>query len=551
MQTTTTRTIRTIPMRRVPRSSRRFAACLVFLLLPWVACAQAPTDARESISIEDLQDKIGYLASDLFRGRGNGSDELDDAAEYVADVFRESGLTPIGNNGFFQEFQVNRLSLGRGNVLRIVSGVEEIELLPGMDFVPYTMSANAAVEGPMTFVGYGIRAPELDYDDLLGVDLAGRIAVVLESVPRDNVDEFLFNALSDVDYSSTVMKARNVAEAGAIGMLLIQGPLSNNITSVGYYARAMRPNLPPRDSVMDLALASGDPQIPIVILTRNASRRLVAGIQGRQTRIDDDLMPAVSELPGIATIGVDMNLDPYTARNVVGLIEGSDPALRDETIVVGAHYDHDGARGDQIWNGADDNASGTAGLLELAEAFAAGARPRRSVVLAAWAAEEKGMLGSRFYVQNSRIPVDETVAMFQIDMIGRNEEHGADPNEGFLEERGNENGNALNMLGSVFSPDLRSAFERANSDVGLELRFRYDYRAQNLIRRSDHWSFLSRGVPAIFLFGGLHPDYHTPNDTADKINYEKVRKVVELVYLTLLDVGGDRAAPVFVDPSRQ
>ncbi len=548
MQTTTTRTI---PMRRVPRSSRRFAACLVFLLLPWVACAQAPTDARESISIEDLQDKIGYLASDLFRGRGNGSDELDDAAEYVADVFRESGLTPIGNNGFFQEFQVNRLSLGRGNVLRIVSGVEEIELLPGMDFVPYTMSANAAVEGPMTFVGYGIRAPELDYDDLLGVDLTGRIAVVLESVPRDNVDEFLFNALSDVDYSSTAMKARNVAEAGAIGMLLIQGPLSNNITSVGYYARAMRPNLPPRDSVMDLALASGDPQIPIVILTRNASRRLVAGIQGRQTRIDDDLMPAVSELPGIATIGVDMNLDPYTARNVVGLIEGSDPALRDETIVVGAHYDHDGARGDQIWNGADDNASGTAGLLELAEAFAAGARPRRSVVLAAWAAEEKGMLGSRFYVRNSRIPVDETVAMFQIDMIGRNEEHGADPNEGFLEERGNENENALNMLGSVFSPDLRSAFERANSDVGLELRFRYDYRAQNLIRRSDHWSFLSRGVPAIFLFGGLHPDYHTPNDTADKINYEKVRKVVELVYLTLLDVGGDRAAPVFVDPSRQ
>ena len=548
MQTTISRTI---PMRRVPRSSGRLFLCLVFLLLPWVACAQAPSDALESISIEDLQDKIGYLASDLFRGRGNGSDELDDAADYVADVFRESGLTPIGNNGFFQEFQVNRLSLGRGNVLRIVSGVEELELLPGMDFVPYTMSANAAVEGPMTFAGYGIRAPELDYDDLLGVDLTGRIAVVLESVPRDNVDEFLFNALSDVDYSSTAMKARNVAEAGAIGMLLIQGPLSDNITSVGYYSRAMRPNLPPRDSVMDLALASDDPQIPIVILTRNASRRLVPGIQALQTRIDDDLMPAVSELPGIATIGVDMDLAPYTARNVVGLIEGSDPELSHETIVVGAHYDHDGARGDQIWNGADDNASGTAGLLELAEAFAAGARPRRSVVLAAWAAEEKGMLGSRFYVRNSRIPVDDTVAMFQIDMIGRNEEHGANPNEGFLEERGNENRNALNMLGSVFSPDLRSAFERANSDVGLELRFRYDYRAQNLIRRSDHWSFLSRGVPAIFLFGGLHPDYHTPNDTADKINYEKVRKVVELVYLTLLDVGGDAAAPVFVDPSRQ
>lgn len=542
---------RTSPLRRVPRSSRRLALCLAVLLLPWVTSAQAPSDALQSISIADLEDKIGYLASDLFRGRGNGSDELNDAAEYVAGVFRESGLTPIGNNGFFQDFQVNRLSLGPENVLRVVSGAEEIELLPGSDFIPYTVSANAVAEGPLTFVGYGIRAPELDYDDLLGVDLTGRIAVVLESVPRDDVDEFLFNALSDVDYSSTAMKARNVAEAGAIGMLLIQGPLSNNVTSVGYYSRAMRPNLSPRDSVMDLALAPGDPEIPIAILTRNASRRLAPGIRALQTRIDDDLMPAVTELPGTATLRVDMNLDPYTARNVVGLIEGSDPELQDEAIVVGAHYDHDGARGDQIWNGADDNASGTAGLLELAEAFAAGARPRRSVVLAAWAAEEKGMLGSRFYVRNSRIPVDDTVAMFQIDMIGRNEEHGANPKEGFLEERGEDNTNALNMLGSVFSPDLRSAFERANAGVGLELRFRYDYRAQNLIRRSDHWSFLSRGVPAIFLFGGLHPDYHTPNDTADKINYEKVLKVVELVYLTLLEVGGDRAAPVFIDPSQQ
>jgi Zn-dependent M28 family amino/carboxypeptidase len=256
-------------------------------------------------------------------------------------------------------------------------------------------------------------------------------------------------------------------------------------------------------------------------------------------------------VPGVATLRVDLNLDPYTARNVVGLIEGSDPELRNEVIVVGAHYDHDGERGDQIWNGADDNASGTSGLLELAEAFSAGARPARSVILAAWAGEEKGMLGSRFYVRNAPVSLEDTIAMFQIDMIGRNEDHVANAEEGFLVENADDNQNALNMIGSVFSPDLRGSFEQTNSEVGLDLKFRYDYRAQNLIRRSDHWSFLSRGVPAIFLFGGLHPDYHTPNDTADKINYEKVEKVVELVYLTLLEIGSDPRDPVFVDPSQQ
>jgi len=158
------------------------------------------------------------------------------------------------------------------------------------------------------------------------------------------------------------------------------------------------------------------------------------------------------------------------------------------------------------------------------------------------------MLGSRHYVQDPVVPIEDTVAMFQLDMIGRNEEHGPNESEGFLRERASDNGNMINLLGSVFSPDMRAVVERANAGVGLELRFRYDYGAQNLIRRSDHWSFLSVRIPALFVFGGLHPDYHTPNDTADKINYEKLERVVRLVYQAVLEIGNGRTGPRFTIP---
>lgn len=331
-------------------------------------------------------------------------------------------------------------------------------------------------------------------------------------------------------------------------MILVQGPFSVNGTSVRYFAQSMRSGLSPREAVMDLAPGPADPDIPVVIVAPGSSSELVRGLGDLQLAIDASLEPASADLPGTATIRVDMARNPYTARNVVARVPGSDPDLDDETVVVGAHYDHDGAVGDRIWNGADDNASGTSALLELAEAFASGPRPGRSVILAAWAAEEKGMVGSRAYARDPAVPLENTVAMFQIDMIGRNEHHPADAAEGFEEELASENGNALNMIGSVFSPDLRQVFESSNLDVGLDLRFRYDYGAQNLLRRSDHWTFLSRSIPAIFLFGGLHPDYHTPNDTADKINYEKVRKVVELVRGALEDLGRGEGVPQFVDP---
>ena len=511
------------------------------------AQSPVPTYGLDSIRIDELRTKVSYLSSDDFRGRGNGTPELDEAARYIAGVFEENGLSPVGNNGYFQDFEVERLSLGEDNALE-VSGSREIRMEAGRDFIPFPGSVDGVVSGSLLFVGYGIRAPQLGYDDLEGVRLDGQIAVALEGHPGGDDPESPFNALSDQDFSDIFMKARNVEAAGAVGLIVVQGPLDRNGTSIRSLAQSLRPNLSPRRSLMRLTPGPMDPQIPIVLVSRSESEQLVPALRSLQLTINDNLRTETRELSGSATLQVEFERDGYTARNVIAQIEGSDPDLRDEAIVVGAHYDHDGEENGRIWNGADDNASGTSGLLELAEAFSAGVRPGRSVLLSAWAAEEKGMLGSRHYVQNAPIPLADTVAMFQIDMIGRNEEHGANRSEGFLEERASENGNMLNVLGSLFSPDMRQAVEQANSGVGLELRFRYDYGAQNLIRRSDHWSFLSRRVPALFLFGGIHPDYHTPNDTADKINYSKLEKVVKLIYLAVLEIGDQMSSPRFTNP---
>jgi Zn-dependent M28 family amino/carboxypeptidase len=221
----------------------------------------------------------------------------------------------------------------------------------------------------------------------------------------------------------------------------------------------------------------------------------------------------------------------------VGVIEGSDPLMKNEVVIVCAHYDHEGANGNQIFNGADDDGSGTVGLINIAEAYAAaakaGQRPKRTMLFAAWNSEERGLLGAWAYTENPIFPLDKTAATLNMDMIGRNEEvppNGGNRFRGLEVQTSESNNNAVNLLGSTRVPDLRTAAERANGGIGLELKFRYDNNASNLMRRSDQWPFLKRGVPAIFFHTGLHPDYHTANDRPERINYVKMEKIVRLVH---------------------
>jgi hypothetical protein len=511
-----------VPPFHIHRLRSKAAAFLLSFIaagLIFTSAAQGPTTGVDSILIDDLRDKVTYIASEKFKGRGNGTRELTMAADYIAGVFEKNGLKPA-TKSFFQSFEMYTSVLGAKNDMRIRGATtSEWKLNVRTDFIPERWSVSGVVSAPMLLVERpGSRAP----------DVKGKIAVVLEGQGLADDPEFPENAAT----------GHSLEAAGAIGLVVVQDISDRGGTRIGTLAEAFRDDLPTRLLSMGTVDDPDYPKIPVVVVSSDVGRKLVPILMNPQNKVE-------------ATITADIDRKTFTTQNVIGLVEGTDPNLKREVMVVGAHYDHDGEAYGQIWYGADDNGSGTAALLEIAEAFGTGSmKPARSILLCAWAGEEKGLLGSRYYVSHPLFPLDRTVAMFQMDMIGRNEEHGADESEGIPEERASENGNTLNVLGSAYSPDLKSIISRLNDQAGLTLRFRYDFGAQQLLQRSDQWSFLSKGIPAVFFFAGLHPDYHTPRDTAGKINYPKLEKAAKLVYLTAFDIANGPSRPRYIKPAK-
>jgi Zn-dependent M28 family amino/carboxypeptidase len=252
----------------------------------------------------------------------------------------------------------------------------------------------------------------------------------------------------------------------------------------------------------------------------------------------------------VAAIRVELTSRRVMAHNVLARVEGSDPTVRHELVVVGAHIDHDGIDGDAIFNGADDDGSGTVAVLEAAQAFAEAARagwaPRRSVVLALWNAEEKGLLGSTHYTGNVLPAGDRPVANLNLDMIGRHEDipRQGDPRFGGLPRRTpSQSHRRVHMLGYSLSPDLAELVREEAPRLGLTAAAEYDRHPVNLLRRSDHWPFLLAGVPALFLTTGLHPDYHTPEDDADRIDYDKLEKVARLAFRVVCRLADSEGTP--------
>ena len=432
--------------------------------------------------------------------------------------------------------------LAPGNSFR----VDTAQYVLGTDYVPHYLSPNGEVEGSLVFIGYGLSSSRLKFDEFAGINLRGKIAVVIDTNPR--VDDFAsaFNRVDPDDPDSMTSKARNAAKAGAVALVLVQNPKISNIP-ISESAATFRPDYPRKDAPMGDMEAADNPKIPVVVMSDQAARRLLPQLRDIQRRIDTSLEPQSLELGKRASLKVNVQRVPFATQNVLGLIEGRDAKLRREAVIVGAHYDHDGEYDGQIWPGADDNASGTAGVLELAEAFGNGAMvPARSILLCAFAGEEKGEIGSQHYSDHPVIPIDRTVAMLQMDMIGRNEEHGANREYQLQRETSAQNANALNLIGTLFSEDLRKTMETANAQVGLDLKFRYDDTRENLLRRSDQWAFLEKRIPALFIHTGEHPDYHKPSDTADKINYPKMEKIVKLVYAAVELLGNAPGRPQFV-----
>jgi len=248
-------------------------------------------------------------------------------------------------------------------------------------------------------------------------------------------------------------------------------------------------------------------------------------------------MSPVSLTGPIAELTVSVDRHPVPTKNVVAMIEGSDPALKSECVVVCAHHDHLGVENGEIMPGADDNISGVVAVMDIAEAYALaaqeGRRPKRSILFASWDAEESGLLGAWAYTEHPLLPLDKTLAVLNMDMIGRNEEIPASDDwryRGLDVQTAEANGNTLNVLGLSRFPELKAPLDKANAAFGLDLKMKIDNNISNLLRRSDHWPFMQRGVPALWFLTGIHPTYHTPMDRPERINWDKLERVVRMIH---------------------
>jgi hypothetical protein len=492
-----------------------------------LVAALALATGRPQFDAARYLDHIKFLASRDMRGRADGSPELEKAAKYIEEQFRADGLKSLGS-GYLQPFEISASAkVGAGNRLEAEWNGDVESLEPDEDFAPSNFSASVKTAGSVVFAGYGITAPEYNYDDYAGMDVRGKFVIVLAHEPQEFDAKSVFEGKVYTDHSETYTKALNAREHGARGVILVLDRVNHQNA---------------KDEIDAFGGDTGpaDAGIPFVQVreavvnewVRDAGHDLAAA----EEAIGKDLKPRSFAMPGLEIReNVEVERVLKTVHNVIAYLPGATP----EYVIVGAHYDHLGLGGQysmaplltgMVHPGADDNASGTAGVIELARYFSEvyrGQKPNRGLLFMAYAGEELGLLGSGYYANHPLLPLKDAVAMLNMDMIGR-------VRDGKLYIGGA-------STGTTFRADL--------DDLVAKTDFRVDY-AESGYGSSDHTSFTARQVPALFFFSGLHGDYHRPSDTWDKIDAPAAVGVLKLVSGMVGKLEAEKGRPVFVRVKR-
>ena len=512
--------------------------------------------ALDQIRESDLAADLGFIASDGMRGRMSLEPGDDAAIAWIAAEFAHAGLVPAARDAAGKPSYLQPVRLVEYRPDPKASYLELGERrFASPDFTGGYRN-DVDLTAPLVFAGYGITAPGLDYDDYRGLDATGTIALVFDHEPQEDDPASRFNGTGNTRNATARVKALNAQAHGAIAVIILPEPnrkhLSNAERSKRIGGSITRvPALPVQ------ALADDDLHIPVLTLTDPVTKAIFAAagmdVGALQSAIDRDLSPHGAVLQGVP---LHIHLENAerrhgTSYNVAAILPGSDPKLAAETLIVSGHHDHDGFtdNGAHIWHGADDNGSGTVGVVSLARAMAAlPVKPRRSILFTVFAAEERGLLGAYAMAAHPLRPLATTRAMINFDMIGRNE--AASPQTDGLITIPADTTNRLNLIGAPYSHALDAAIRRANRATGLDLDDRFDHDAVlNVFFRSDQFPFVLHDIPAFWFFTGFHPDYHHETDTADKINYAKMAKILKLAGGTLWDLGNSDAVPAFVkDP---
>jgi aminopeptidase YwaD len=486
---------------------------IVFLFVIAVFPAAAQKFNPE-ITVKELKDDVGYLASDELKGRksGEAGDLL--AADYIRTKFKNAGLELMYDNGFQKFSLVTSAEIGNGNKLVLNKDLYEVEKY----FLPYAFSANTSVSAEVVFAGYGLEVEKdtLQWNDYKDVDVSGKWVLALQGDPD------LENPQSPyIEFSSERSKALFASDRNAAGLILVAGKKfseTDQLTSLIFDKNSARYS------------------IPVIQVTREVANKMLEDskmtIEKLESEIDTLKKTINLKLNTSVSVTVNVNQMETETRNVVAFLPGTDNNLKNEYVVVGAHFDHLGMGGSGsgsrvtdtvgIHNGADDNASGVAAIIQLAEKLAIEKKNKRSIIFVAFGAEEMGLVGSKEFTNKPPVETEKMVAMFNFDMVGR-----LDPTTNGLSIGGTQTSKETEAL----LTDLNTGFELAFSPEG--------------VGPSDHASFYLQNIPVFFISTGAHSDYHTPLDDADLINYEGTKKLADYSYLVISEVANRESLLTF------
>ena len=482
-------------------------------------------DRNPEITVSEIKSHIEYLASDDLEGRFTGSEGCKEAAEYISDEFENYGLKPLFDGDYLQSFPfISGLELGNNNYVQIINEKKKSELKIERDYITAPFSGSNNVFGDLVFAGYGISAPKLNYDDYANIDVKDKIVLVMRYNPDYDNPHSKFD-----EHSSFRQKATVARDKGAVGIIFVNG----------YFPKD------DEDKLMEFRYDRGSllKDISAVYVKRNFADELfksqMLNFNDYQKQISESLAPASFEFKNTnVKLSTDLKEIQKTSWNVAGYLEGNDPELKNEYIVIGAHFDHLGYgetgslyRGEdkQIHNGADDNASGTAGVLELAEKFSSLKNQiKRSMIFVTFSGEELGLLGSNYFVNNSSVSSNKVTTMINMDMIGKLD-----------------NEKKLIVYGTGTSSTWKDLLNDKNT---------YDFKLtfnDEGFGPSDHSSFYGKQIPVLFLFTGTHQDYHRPSDDADKINFDGEENIAKYVFDIVSSIVNKEVKPDYVNVPRK
>jgi hypothetical protein len=531
------------------------------VMLAGAIVASAPPERHDLTAIQtsDLQQWLTFLSSDEMEGRANFSEGLGLAGEYIAEQARELGVKPGGDDGGYLE-RVTVLGVkatSRSTLTVEVNGqTRTFKDGEGIEFPKNVGGKRRFTADQVEFLGYGLNAPQIKHNDYASRDVKGAVVVWLGATGPKGLDP---------QQARRILTGRNryateTAQAGAAIGAEIPAPPRPGQAPGGPPAETPAGQSPASRPDFTTVQRLDDPIPPTVTAKDEFFEFLFSGAETKYSELKRRAS-AQQPLPPFRLTGVKLtfNLDAdyqvvrtQHTHNVVGVVEGSDPALKNTYVVFGAHYDHlgyaegevvpshqgpvrqgapgrvkDGSIEDRIWNGADDDGSGSVALLAIAKAFLAGPRPKRSILLVWFCGEERGLWGSRYHAEFG--PTDKIVAELNFDMIGRNRDDKP------------EEGNTVYLIGSDrISTELHNINVDANASLPKPLKLDYEFNdpadPENLYFRSDHYSYASKGVPIILFTTGLHPDYHYNTDSIEKIQFEKLTRITQLAYETGLRV---------------